>query len=606
MKKHLTLALSILWLLSAEVQAQALLQPLQQEQPVPQRSKQAYQQLRAAALSLPFFDDFASGEILDDTRWQGSGVYLNDRYALRPITKNVVSLDGLNSLGQPYSASTSVPGPSDTLTSAPLQLSSLVPADSVYLSFYWQSGGLGDTPDLTENNQRYLVLEFFDNSGAWQEVWRQPAVGTVTDFAQVFVGLRESRYFHSDFRFRFRNVGQRNGMLDVWNLDYVELYKNRRKGQSTTRDVAISQPVSRLLQHYTAMPSRQFILAPEAALAPEVSATLNNLSGLPAAITWRGYLKKLSEATADTFLRGEALITGNARQYTISGVPSLSGINLPQSGYFALQHGILLDTEELSQQQRANDSTQRTTQFRDYFAYDDGSAEASYSFVTTTGNTQVAQRYDLVQADQLSAFRVYFPRVGRDISNTSITFRVWKDEGGVPGEVLYSQNFTVQYTDSLNKFYEVQLERPLPLNGTFYIGWSQVGTLYVNLGFDRNEQANDRRFTYTAATGWQPENRFAGALMLRPVLVGEALSVDDELYKQAMKIYPNPSSGTVYLSEPYEQVQVYDLTGRLVLQAGYKGARQPLQLGHLSPGVYTLRIFNRETVISKKLILTKP
>ncbi len=83
----------------------------------------------------------------------------------------------------------------------------------MYFSFYWQSGGLGDVPDLAASNLRYLQLEFKDNTGAWREVWRQPAVGEVTDFVQVFAGVKEAAYFHNDFQFRFRNVGLRNGGL---------------------------------------------------------------------------------------------------------------------------------------------------------------------------------------------------------------------------------------------------------------------------------------------------------------------------------------------------------------------------------------------------------
>ena len=138
----------------------------------------------------------------------------------------MASFDGLNALGQPYAPGSSSAGASDTLTSQPIQLGSLNPRDSLYLSFYWQSGGLGDVPDRTESNLRYLLLEFKDRAGAWREVWRQAAVGEVTDFAQVFVGVKDPVFYHDVFQFRFRNVGLRNGIADVWNLDYIELFEN--------------------------------------------------------------------------------------------------------------------------------------------------------------------------------------------------------------------------------------------------------------------------------------------------------------------------------------------------------------------------------------------
>lgn len=581
-----------------------MLQPLQQDVSQLQRQKVALRQTEDA-LSLPFFDDFSGANTLNPARWNSAGVFLNNRFGFEPITINVATFDGLNAFGQAYLPNAVTAGASDTLTSAPILLGSLTPADSVYLSFYWQSGGLGDVPDLTESNLRYLVLEFLDNTESWQEVWRQSAVGEVTDFNQVFVGLKEAKYFHSGFRFRFRNVGLRSGMLDVWNVDYIELDQNRRKGMNTTRDIAISEGVSRLLKNYTAMPARQFLPNPEGELAEEVRATLNNLGDFPGAISWRGYIRRYAQAAADTFLREQALVPGLARQYPVTGTPRLDGIPLPGSGPFSLLHGIILDTKEQNPLQRANDSTERRTEFSDYFAYDDGTAEAGFSFVGT-GNTQVAQRYDLNQPDQLTAFRVYFPRIGKDISGTAITFRVWRNANGVPGETLHQQSFKIQYSDTLNEFYEVQLANPVPVSGTFFIGWTQAGSQYINIGFDRNEHAVGRRFTYTASGGWAEETKYEGALMLRPVLTGEALGVEDDIYAAAMRVFPNPSTGTVNLSEPYELVRVFDLLGRLVHSEQYKGGRQPLQLGHLAPGLYTLRIQNRKAIITKKLILTKP
>ncbi|WP_276496766.1 T9SS type A sorting domain-containing protein [Pontibacter litorisediminis] len=604
MKKQLALILFILGGAAAGASAQAVLQPLQQEARQPQKYTKAIQLRLAAEQTLPFFDDFAQADTLSTARWNSGGVFINNRYALRPITLNVASLDGLDARGRAYAPNSLAAGPSDTLTSAPILLGGLTPADSVYLSFYWQSGGLGDVPDRTESNLRYLALEFLDNTGTWQEVWRQPAVGEVTDFAQVFVGLREARYFHSGFRFRFRNVGLRNGLADVWNLDYVELDKNRRKGQNTNRDIAISQSISRLLKNYTAMPARQFLANPEAELAEEVQATLNNLGDFPGAISWRGYIRKAGTAAADTFLREQALIPGLARQYPVTGIPTVENINLPASDSFVLVHGIWLDTKEQSPRQRANDLTERSTVFADYYALDDGTAEAGFSFLGT-GNTQVAQRFDANLTDQVRAFRVYFPRVGQDISGSSITFRIWDDANGLPGESVYQQSFQIQYSDSLNGFYEVELTQPVRVQGPFYIGWTQPGSRYVNIGFDKNEHAAGHRFTYTASGGWAEETTFQGAIMMRPVMTGqEPLGVEDDKYNAAMRVFPNPSRGEVFLSEPYELVQVYDMLGRQVHHQKYKSRQQPLQLGHLSPGVYTLRIQNRKASITKKIILT--
>lgn len=584
--------------------AQAVLQPLQQEARQPQRK--AAMPLRKAAASLPFFDDFAAAaETPDAARWvPGGGVYINNRYATAPVTINVATFDGLNAFGQPYAAGSASAGASDTLTSQPIQLGSASAGDSVYLSFYWQSGGLGDVPDLTANNLRYLQLEFKDNTGTWREVWRQAAVGKVTAFTQVFVGVKEASYFHDDFQFRFRNVGQRNGLADVWNVDYIELYANRLKGQNTTRDIAVSQPVSRLLRHYAAMPARQFRANPSGELAEEVRTTLNNLGGLPGAIGWRGYIRNLNAAPADTFLRGQDLVPAAAMQYAVSGVPRVDNVALPQEGDFTLLHGIRLDTREPNPLQRANDSTERKTAFADYYAYDDGTAEASYSFVAT-GNTQVAQRYDLNQPDQVRAFRVFFPQIGsKNVAGTPLSFRIWAANDSVPGEVLHQQSFQIQHSDTLNQFYEVQLSKLVPVEGSFYIGWSQRGDLFLNIGFDKNEAAPDRRFTYTGTLGWATDTT-QGAVMMRPVLVGEALGIEEDIAAARIRVFPNPSGGEVFINEPYERLTIFDITGKQVHSQSFAYTAQPVNLRHLAPGLYTLRIQTRKAIVIKKLILTK-
>ncbi|MFD2513509.1 T9SS type A sorting domain-containing protein [Pontibacter locisalis] len=597
-----TLALIVVLLMAGVgAMAQVVLTPLQQE-PRQQERWDIEMRTTTNALSLPFFDDFAASyPVPDPDRWKNGGVYISYRYAFEPITKNVASFDGLNAKGMPYAPGSVGTGPSDTLTSQPILLGGLNPADSVYLSFYWQSGGLGDIPDRLE--QVSLLVEFKDASGNWQQVWRQPGLGEATSFAQSFIGVRDAKFFHDDFQFRFRSIGQRNGLADVWNVDYVVLDKNRRRGQNVTRDIAISEGISKLLKHYTAMPAKQFLLNPAGELAEEVTATVNNLGGLPGAISWRGYIKRLNTTAADTFLRNQALIPSQARQFPVSGTPTLANLMLPQD-QFALVHGIILNTNELDIRQRANDSTERKTEFANYYAYDDGTAEAGFSFVGSS-STQVAQRYDLNQPDQVEAFRIYFPRVRTNLAGTSLTFKVWDDEDGVPGKILYQQNFQIQYSDSLNQFYEVQLSKLVPVEGRFYIGWQQPGSLFVNVGFDRNERATGRRFLFTASNNWTEETELDGAIMMRPVMAGEALGVEEELEAARIKVFPNPSTGKVFIEGEYESLRVYDITGREVYRHKFSGENTPLTLNGLAPGLYTLRIQTRRALITKKIILTK-
>ncbi|SIR23323.1 T9SS type A sorting domain-containing protein [Pontibacter lucknowensis] len=582
------------------VSAQGVLMPLQQD---PQRipAGNPYQ-LRTESnhLSLPFFDDFSGATTTPDPAyWINGGVYVNNRFALRPLTRNAATFDGLNAQGNPYGSN--IGGPTDTLTSQPIRLAGLTPADSVYLSFYWQSGGQGSAPERNNNNPRLLRLEFKESNGTWTQVWQQTAPGQVTEFAQAWVAVREQRFMHDEFQFRFRTEGTRNSIRDIWNLDYVELDRNRRRGQNTTRDIGISESVSPLMD-YSAVPARQFLANPGLYLRDEISASLNNLGDLPGAIAWRAFIQQVGVTPADTFLREEALIPGQARQRQITATPRISNLNLNPEG-FVLQHGFWLDTKEQNARQRANDSTLQRTTFSDYFALDDGTAEAGYSSLYTYGNTQVAQRFELATADQVRAFRVHFPQVGVRHNNVSIVFRIWADDNGRPGRTLHEQSFPVQQNEGLNTFYEIELSQPVPVEGTFYVGFSQPATLYLNIGFDRNAGATGRLFYNTVVGGWQRDSVNAGAVMLRPVMAGQALGLEEEARDADLQVYPNPSNGILHFSGPYRSFSMYDVTGREILRHKATVWQEPVRLPKLSPGLYTIRIETDHHTFTTKRIL---
>lgn len=597
----LKLALVILVCCSLNSAAQGVLQPLQSGSYSVGSIEHVMLRGAAAALPLPFFDDFTTpGTTPGSTYWQNGGAYINNRYGYEPISRKVATFDGLNAVGSPYAENSVGAGPSDTLTSQPILLGNLQPSDSVYLSFYWQSGGMGDVPDQTRENTFYLQLEFKDASGTWQQVWRQPAVGERTAFRQVFVGIKDARYFHNDFQFRFRNIGSRSGMADIWNIDYVELDKNRRKGQNKSQDFTISQGVTKLLKSYTAMPARQFLENPEAALNDSVWVTINKLGTL-GAINWRAYIKLAAAARADTFLREQGIIRGDSRTI-LSGVPTVERVALPGEG-FVLEHGFILNTSEQNVKQRANDTTSRKTIFADYYAFDDGTAEAGFNFISSAAS-HVAQRIDLQLPDHVRGFLVYFPEIRRNLSGTGLTFKIWANNNGRPGEVLHQQAFRIQHSETPDSLYEVTLTRDIPVSESFFYGWTQPANTYINIGFDRNEAASEERFLWSNVSGWQQDSLTQGAVMMRPLMSGRALGIEDGLPSENITLYPNPTQGDLYINGTYKRLSVYDLLGRQVHQHAYTGKEGPLNLAHLAGGVYFIRIETSESIITKKIILT--
>ena len=108
-------------------------------------------------VDLPFTDDFSyNGVYPDSTHWIDRDIYVNAHYPIYPVDYGVATFDVLDASGNLYPGASPFPFIADHLTSYPIKLGDLTPADSVYLSFYYQPQGWGDVPLPYDS----LVLEF--------------------------------------------------------------------------------------------------------------------------------------------------------------------------------------------------------------------------------------------------------------------------------------------------------------------------------------------------------------------------------------------------------------------------------------------------------------
>ena len=145
-------------------------------------------------------------------------------YAIHPWTIGVATFDGLDETGYPHDWSASgATGWADDLTSKPIDLSSYSIGDSVYISFFYQAGGLGNAPESDDS----LVLEFYlPSTSSWQSFWGINGF-TSDEWYYEHLILDDPNYFQNGFQFRFRSYGSLMGSLDHWNLDYVYLNETR-------------------------------------------------------------------------------------------------------------------------------------------------------------------------------------------------------------------------------------------------------------------------------------------------------------------------------------------------------------------------------------------
>ena len=114
---------------------------------------------------LPFFDDFSHSNLYpDSTKWTDNNVFVNDGFPLCPPNRKGATFDVLDADGKVYSYAISNAFIAEYLTSVRIRLDSimepepraLTPADSIYLSFYYQPQGNGNPPEAQDS----LVLQF--------------------------------------------------------------------------------------------------------------------------------------------------------------------------------------------------------------------------------------------------------------------------------------------------------------------------------------------------------------------------------------------------------------------------------------------------------------
>jgi hypothetical protein len=167
--------ISILFFLSVGLSAQEVVTGLQFN-PVVRVQYLKNKMLKAGTgedsipIQMPFYDDFSSGEVFpSSSRWIDHDAFVNTDYPVYPIDLGVVTLDAINDSGSIYSAA--VGGPdnfiADHLTSRYIRLDSvfspvpraLGPADSVYLSFYYQPQGRGLAPHSSDSLVLQLLIE---------------------------------------------------------------------------------------------------------------------------------------------------------------------------------------------------------------------------------------------------------------------------------------------------------------------------------------------------------------------------------------------------------------------------------------------------------------
>lgn len=625
----------LLTILSIPCFAQEQLRPLSSNINLPSipNSQSSIKKTTATTpLNLPFFDDFSyayKSPYPSANNWLDSNTYVNTGFAIAPITLGVATFDGLNKKGYPYNinASVSSSSPADFLTSKPINLQYVTghtysPADSIFLSFYYQAQGFGEAPEASDS----LCVDFFKpNQKKWKKVWGikgyNPSA-TDTNFYRVRIAIPDTAYCDSLFQFRFRNKATISGSLDHWNVDFIQIKQNYAIDDTTVDNVVFAYKPSSFLKNYSVIPYRQYNQSLE--MAPK----------------FRNYIRN----NFTTNVQGNYLYT--IKDALNNSVPTDPVISIPNPGIppflyngyyngtagtpvFAIQpfpatfsdstHFTI--THQLTQSQGTN-TLVHVQRFSNYYAYDDGSAEQGY-YLNTYG-AKIAARFTLNVLDTLKSVRIYFDPItqGGLIQGSTFRLMVWNSTGSGPGTIVYKDS--LMHPSYISGCYNLiplyNLTSCLPLNvGTYYIGIQQTTNQPLNIGFDLNTNHKDALY-YDIAGSWN-QSAIPGSIMINPVM-GCAINtqivdcntptvgVIEYEKNDKIKVFPNPAQNSLTISYTGNQienttVEILNSLGQSVFTKSII-SNESIDISNLSNGLYFIHLKGSNLNVSpKKLIISR-
>tara|TARA_B100001758_G_C18416906_1_gene620854 strand:- start:13115 stop:14899 length:1785 start_codon:yes stop_codon:yes gene_type:complete len=551
-------------------------------------------------LTLPFIDDFSyDSPIVDNDLWQKSSVFVNRTYPINPPTIGVATFDGLDEFGLARDFSQSSPSaPSDTLLSHAINLGLV---DSAYFLFFYQPKGIGDQPQISDS----LILEFKNINGNWDMIWYNTCDTVINDFRKKVIIIKSPNYLTSSFQFRFRNYATVSGNFDHWHIDYIKIDEFITSVDvDELNDMSFVYNSPSFLKRYSEMPWTHFLNYEISELEDSIDIILRNNN---ASINV-DYQYTIFEYNNPIYYYP---ITGprNASVMDYNLIGNFSFTNPPidiQSNVFTSFQPFdsttfivknILNTAPSDN--KCNDTLNHTQNFHYYFSYDDGIAESAYGI--NVNGAKIAYEFKLNRPDTLRAIQMYFPQMLDSVTDIDFNLTVWKDNNGIPGDTFYSKTVSPVHSEN-GSFHTYYIDQPFQIVGTFYVGWTQNTSDLLNIGFDKNNEANQYMF-YNVGSGWNT-SAYAGSWMIRPIVRQEAIIPTVSENREISIIYPNPSSDIIFIeTQVHSNITIYNIHGVVVKKLTTSSSISSLNISDLSPSVYFVEIINKDEKRYQKIIV---
>ena len=545
-----------------------------------------------------FFDDFSAENVfVNNNLWDFSSVKVTRNYAINPPSLGVATFDGLNEYGlaRDFSVINSS-APSDTLLSKPIDLSGL---SAAFFMFYFQGKGLGETPEIQDK----LVLEFF-NGSFWVEKWSSFGVAML-EFEKEVIIIDSAQYLTNDFKFRFRNYATISGNFDHWHIDYLVINELLNVSDTTElNDVSFVYSSPSFLKRYYEMPWTHFLNNEANELKDSIDIILrNNSASVNVDFQFNVY-----ENNSQIY---HYPIIGVSRNVTIldyDTIGNFSFTNPPidiqsnifnsfelDSASFLVQYIIKTSNSDI----KNNDTLYHDQNFLSHFAYDDKSAESAYGI--NTNGAMLAYEFKLNRPDTLRAIQMYFPQMLDSVSDIPFKLTIWKDING-QGNVLYQQDVYPVHTENGN-YHTYYLDSLFQLVGTFYVGWEQTTDDLLNIGLDKNNNANEYMY-YNVGSGWL-NSSYLGSWMIRPILSMNQIVSNIPNKNNTYSVYPNPATHNLFIesTDNSNLISIYTLNGILIRKFKYNLNIIQIDVNDIASGAYILKISNDSGVNYQKILI---
>lgn len=579
-------------------------------------------------LKLPFWEDFYTiGDgTPSDSLWQNSDdVLVNDYYGYLPPTAGVATFDGLDYNGSPYSTDPESSERTDRLTSGFIDLSAHSPADDIYISLFYQFGGYGETPETNDGDR--LIIEFKNESGEWEQalVISRQENQQPTQFYQVLIAVDDPVFFHDNFQFAIQSFGNQSGPFDIWNVDYIYMNANRSSADTYYPDRAVKKGLTGIFTDYAAIP-RSHVNFSRDFKAPYY--LLGNMYDL-----FQTYRQKVSITVAqkdDT----TTVDYPQTQQGTNSPIfpDEIDTVKLPfditsngfppvDSNVYRIDYEIAVNTFDNRLDSgnyhvryepidfRINDTIRQSFLIGDFYAYDDGFAEAAAG-LQVAGN-KLAYRFSLKNVDSTYIHAVDINTVysGESGLGKSLDLHVWSSKDGKPANELYTERITLKGDNSQSSFSRYEFARPPLVKDTFYIGFTLNSSGRTPIGLDKNTNNSDKLLENIDGNWFPVGDRITGSLMMRPVIgtkPNDAVTgTEKETEENHLQVYPNPSAdGTIFIKGKgkVSSVDVLDISGKKMLfQKLMNKELTELYIPHR--GVYILHIISEGKQFYRKIII---